>query len=234
LEDAEQRHRRQQHGDDEQERRYPAVKGLNPQPQMQPDAAMQPGDDEHRELLDAGDLRITNPVKKKRMSVDRVNVEIAVGKAQAEDMLQHQRRYQQSEREPQCLDPTHPQTAADVERPEGEREVDREGAVECDGADRAAPDPFLHDGAAFHRLPRDVAQAVIEKMQEHIRKHHQAAGQPKPADDRRPAPHQPRPAGPQGPRGTAPSTIRPILRNATIHGVSTTFYIDCDGRQHIL
>jgi hypothetical protein len=120
---------------------------------MQPNAAMQPSDDEHGELLGAGYLGICNPVKKKGVPVNRVNVEIAVGEAQAEDMLQHQHRYQQSEGEPQRLDRTHAQVPADVERPEGEREVNREGAVESDGADRTAPDPFLHAGAALHRLP---------------------------------------------------------------------------------
>src|SRR5271166_426768 len=114
-----------------------------------------------------------------------MKVEIGVGEANAESMLQHQQRYQQSETEAQTLDPTHPQTAADVDRPEGEREVDRKRAVERHGADWAAPDPFLHHSAPLHRLEGDVAQAVIEKMREYIRKQHQPAGQPQPADDRR-------------------------------------------------
>ena len=46
--------------------------------------------------------------------------------------------------------------------------MDRESAVEGDGTNWAAPNPFLHHSAVLHRLPRDVAQAVVEKVQEHI------------------------------------------------------------------
>ena len=44
---AEQRQRRNQHGGCEQERRRPVEEGLHPQPEIKPDAAVDPGDDKH-------------------------------------------------------------------------------------------------------------------------------------------------------------------------------------------
>src|SRR5947208_8805569 len=88
--------------------------------------------------------------------------------------------------------------SADVERPESQREMDRERAIKRDRAGRVAPDPFVEDAAPFHRLEGDVAEAVVEKVQEHIGKQNEAAGQPKPSRDRWPAPHERRPSRLQG------------------------------------
>jgi hypothetical protein len=109
-------------------------------------------------------------------------------------VLHDQRRYQQTEGKAQRLQPPHTQVASDVDCPEGEREMDRERTIEQWSADRAAPDHLGVLRTPLHRLEGDVAQAVIEKMQEQIGKQYQTAGQPKPSDDRRPAPHQLRPA----------------------------------------
>src|SRR5260370_42352476 len=105
-----------------------------------------------------------------------MNAKVSVGEALGEGMLQQQQGYQEPKAEPHTLDPAHPEIAADVKRPEREREVDSEGAVERHGADRIAPDQFRRFGAALHRLKGDVAQAVIEKMQEHIGKQDETAG----------------------------------------------------------
>src|SRR5438132_14016880 len=114
--------------------------GFNPQAQMQSDAAMQPGDAENGYLADAGRPRIGNPDVDQDVPMDPVNVEIAVYEADPDGMLNDQDGDQQPECEAQCLDPPHPQMPADIDRPEREREMDREGAVEQDCADLAAPD----------------------------------------------------------------------------------------------
>ncbi len=108
-------------------------------------------------------------------------------------MLNDEHRDQETEAKPDSLNPAHPQMPANIDRPEGEREVDREGAVEQDGADLAAPDHFRPLRAALHRLEGDVAQAVIEKMQEDVRKQDKTAAQPEAAHDRRRAAHEPGP-----------------------------------------
>jgi len=157
-----------------------------------------------------------------------MNVEIGVGEALGQGMLQHQQRYQEPEAEAHTLDPAHPQMAADVERPEGQRKMDREGAVERHRADPTAPDHFRRHGAALHRLEGDVAQAVIEKMQEHIGKQNKTAGEPELAHDRRPAPHQPGPAGSPRQRHAAPSTVRHISRNAATRSPGLQFTCTTD------
>src|SRR5229473_5275978 len=159
-----------------------------------------------------------------------MNVEISIGEALGEGMLQHQQRYQESEAEAHTLDPTHPQMAADVDRPEGQREVDRERTVEHHGADPTAPDHFRRHSALLHRLEGDVAQAVIEKMQEHIGKQNEAAGQPELAHDRRPAAHQPRPAGFPRQHQAAPSTLRHSSRNAATRGLQMAIYLQYRSR----
>src|SRR5579862_8995237 len=97
-----------------------------------------------------------------------MDVEIAVGQAPSERMLKQQQRNREPQYQPKRLDPAHPHTAADVERPERERKMDGKRAVERHGTCEAAPDPFLYLGALLHRLEGDVAQTVIEKMQEEV------------------------------------------------------------------
>src|SRR5204863_9511319 len=158
-------------------------------PQVQTDTAVQPSDTEHGELTDACYFRVLHPDVEQHMPINPMNIEIGVGQALPDGVLHDQRRYQQTESEAQPFDPAHSQMSADVERPESQREMDRERAIKRDRADRVAPDPFVEDAAPFHRLEGDVAEAVVEKVQEHIGKQNEAAGQPKPSRDRWPAPH---------------------------------------------
>src|SRR5947209_8242664 len=64
------------------------------------------------------------------MPVNEMNAKVAVAETEGERVLQDQHGYQQSEAQPYRLDPPHPQRAADVDRPESQRKVDRKGAVE--------------------------------------------------------------------------------------------------------
>ena len=155
---------------------------------------MQPGDRENRDLPDP-ELRVGGEIVVERVAVGPVGLEQCIGEALVDRMRHDQERYREAEEEAQRLDPSHAEMAADIDRPEGQREVDREGAVQQDRAELAAPDQFRPLRAPLHRLEGDVAQAVIEEMQEHIREEDEAAAQPQSAHDRRPAANQLGPTG---------------------------------------
>src|SRR5947209_4178630 len=70
----EQSHCRQKHGHREQQRRYFAVMGFDPQPQVQADAAVQPSDAEDNDLADAGH-RIGNKKTIEGVAVDPMDSE---------------------------------------------------------------------------------------------------------------------------------------------------------------
>src|ERR1051326_3391037 len=195
LEESEQRHGRQQHGDNEQKRRRAVKPALHPQPQIQADATVQPSDREQRELPETGVPGVAEPIVKQSVPINDVNIEKAIGGALGERVLQYKQRDQKAEAEPQRLDPAHPQMPSNVDRPESEREMDGERAVKQRGADLATPDPFMYDAAPFHRLEGNVAEAMIDEMQKHIGKQDEASAQSNPARDRWRAPRERRPAG---------------------------------------
>ena len=77
------------------------------------------------------------------------------------------------------------QAAALIEGPDGQREMNRDGAVKDGRADGIAPDK-QEDRAAFgQRLVGGEPQGVIEKMRRHVAEQDQPAGQPYPPQVRR-------------------------------------------------
>src|SRR5208283_2009241 len=66
------------------------------------------------------------------------------------------------------LQPSPPEMAALVKRPETEAHMGREGKVKDRRARRRLPNQLLDRKAALHRCDRNVAERVIGEMQRHI------------------------------------------------------------------
>src|SRR5260221_11213959 len=60
--------------------------------------------------------------------------------------------------------------------------MDKKGGVERGAADGPVPDPFVDLCPPHHRLKRDVAERMVEKVKREIREHHAPAREPKAAN----------------------------------------------------
>ena len=175
---AEERQRRQEHGCGKQEVLHPRIKGLERQPEVNPDAAVSPHDQQQDRLEEPGRRRRGKFVE--LLGVSLVGPEQAERDARAEDMVGEQERDRQAESELGGLHPGPAELAALVERPEAEAQVGQERAVEQDRAGRRLPDELLQRQPSFHRRDGDIPQCVIGIMKRDIGKQDQPAGQTQP------------------------------------------------------
>ena len=177
LKDPEQRQHRQQHGNSEQRRGKAAVAGPLAEPEMNSQAAMRPRDEQHSHLPPAIE-RHEGKINRQHVVVAARHVECRVHVAPGRPVMQQQREDRKAEDEARQFTCPHAETAPRVERPQGEREMDRECAVERDRADRAVPNRIVDPRAPLHRVEGEVAQRMHGQMQREIGEHDQAGGEP--------------------------------------------------------
>jgi hypothetical protein len=165
--EAEQRQHRDQQRGGEQVRRGGRIPRLQAQPEVQAEAAMHPGDDEADGLAQP-DHRREHPGRQHDEAVGVVGVEQLVGHARAQHVQHHERRHQQPEHELRRLPGMHAHGAPPVERPEGEREMRRQRAVEDRRAGRVAPQRQEPQARRLLRLERDEARGMVEEVRREI------------------------------------------------------------------
>ena len=151
---------------------------------MQPDAAVDPGDGEDDDLAQARD-RIELPEREHHERVGRLRPGHLVRQPGAHHVPHEEGRHEQAQRELARFPGGHAKRAPAVERPEGEKVVDAERAVEGDGAREAAPDENEPPLPRRHRLERDQPERVVEKMGREVREQHEARPEADLPDDGR-------------------------------------------------
>ena len=137
--------RRNQHRRGEQERRGALVERPHPQPEIQPDAAMDPGDRHDREHQPDPVWR-PDPVQEQHLRIEPFMSEQGLAEPDADDMADDQHRHAEAEHELQRLDRLPAELPAFVERPDAEcgmhhargveQDCDREELPERDVPDR--------------------------------------------------------------------------------------------------
>ncbi len=177
LVEAKQRQRRDQHRSGEQERRGALIKPLQAQPEMQPDAAMHPGHQQHDRDLKAA-LGLADPQYIELLGIEFFLAEQSLADACANDMEQDQERNAQAKHELQRLDRPPAEFATLVERPDAKPGMGEGRRIEGCGDRQELPEQGVVIDARLHRLDRDIAERVIEEMADQIAEQHQPADQP--------------------------------------------------------
>src|ERR1700688_529607 len=136
------------------------VPGPDAQPEVETDAAVNPGDDEYGHLHGAepgGEL----PEHELDVEIVDLNVQELVSEAGAEDVLDEERGNGKPEEELCRLPRGHAQRAALIELRQGERYVDEERAVERRGGERQPPKSLEPFEARLLCLERDEPERMI-------------------------------------------------------------------------
>ncbi|MGY4195117.1 hypothetical protein ACVIM9_004458 [Bradyrhizobium sp. USDA 4520] len=170
LVDAEHRQGRDQHRSSEQERRGALEERTQPQPEIQADAAMYPGDHQHRQHL-------PQPVRRgDEEGVQLLWVELllpvqGLAEPYADDVCDDQHRDAEAERQLQRLDRLPVELAALIERPDAEPSMHQAGAVEHDRDRQELPELGVVVDPDRQRLRRDIAERVVEEMAGQVGEH---------------------------------------------------------------
>ena len=164
---AEQRERRQEHGDRQKQLMRAGIKRLQPQPEMDAETAVNPDDQQQDRLQRAGNRR-ADPEFEQFLRIALFEAELAQRHAGADHMLGQQERDGEAEDELGRLQPRPPEMAPFVERPEAEAHMGQERYIEKRRARRRLPNELLDRKAALHRRDRNVAERVIGEVQRHI------------------------------------------------------------------
>ena len=175
LIEAEHGERRNQHRRGEQERRGALVERPHPQPEIQPDAAMDPGDRHDREHHPDPVWR-PDPVQEQHLRIEPFMSEQRLAEPDADDMADDQHRHAEAEHELQRLDRLPAELPAFVQRPDAECGMHHARGVEQDRDREELPEQEVPIDPGRERLQRDVAQRMVEEMADQIGEQHHAAG----------------------------------------------------------
>ena len=182
------RQHRDEHRDDERQRLQPRIPGPHPQPEMQADHRVSPGDDQDQHLQVAV-LGRPDEIDPQQISVVAdIGVEKIVGDAGADDMAGEQDRDREAEDDLAQLGDAQPQAPPLPQRPQCQRVMDEKAAVEQRLRRPVRPDPEDVPQHILHRLERDQADRMVEQMHRHIGEHHQAAKEAAVAGSSKPDP----------------------------------------------
>ena len=177
LVEAEHRQRRNQYRGGEQERRGALEPGAHPQPEIKPDAAVGPGDQQQRiHLQDL--VRPHHPIGIEHLRVELFMAEQGLAEPHAGDVGDDQRGDAQAEHELQRLDRLPAEFPALIQRPDPEAGMNQRGGVEGDRDREELPEHGVVVDPGGQRIHRDIAERMVEEMADQIGKHHQPAGQP--------------------------------------------------------
>jgi hypothetical protein len=164
--------------------REPRIPGAEPQPEVQPDAAVDPGHGEDDDLAQARD-RIELPEREHHERVGRLRPGHLVRQSGAHHVPHEEGRHQQSQGKLARFPRRHAERAPPVEGPQGEQIVDAERAVEGDGARQAAPDEDEPVLPRRHGLERDEPERVVEEVGREVGEEHEARPEADLPDDGR-------------------------------------------------
>ncbi len=168
--------RRNQHRCCEQKWFRVPVERFHPEPEIKPDAAVNPRNGQDREHQPHF-VRPYDPVRKKHLRIVFFLSEKRLAEPHADNMGYDERRDAQAEHELQRLDRFPAKLPALVERPDPESGVDQCRGIKCDRDREKLPEHDVVIEAGGKRIHRDVAERVVEEMADQIGKQHQAAGE---------------------------------------------------------
>ncbi|CAA2156802.1 hypothetical protein MBRA_02236 [Methylobacterium brachiatum] len=180
LHEAEQRQDRHQHCDRQEPGRGAPEGRLQPQPEIQSGAAVNPGDDQHRRLHRAL-MRRRDPEGVEFLRVALLEPLGGEGDPGAHDVADQQRRDQQTGDHLHDLAGTPAEVAGGVERLEPEQQVDHQRAVEQGQAQRVEPQRGGDAEAVLHGVEGDVAERVVGQVGQDVGEQDQPAPEPEAA-----------------------------------------------------
>ena len=164
---AEQRQRRQKHRDRKQQFLHARVERLEPEPEMDPEAAVNPNDQQQNCLQRAEQGR-EDPEIREYLRISLLEPKLAQSDAGADHVIGQQERNGEAKDELGRLESRPAESAPLVERPEAEAHMRQKRNVEDRRARQRLPDQLLDGEAALHCANRNVAERVIGEMQRHI------------------------------------------------------------------
>jgi hypothetical protein len=133
--------------------------------------------------------RPMQPCSRVELEVDHQDVGVAApkvedfgGEAGPEQVQDQERRYGETGGELRRFPGGHGQPPAQVERPEGESEVDQNRAVKQQRAEGIAPEREEPEATGFERLERDQPQGMVQIMGQQIGKEDETGPKTQPAD----------------------------------------------------
>ena len=174
LVEAQHRKRRNQYGCGKQERRRAFVERLHAEPEVKPDAAVDPGYGHDREHHPDPPRR-PDPVEKKHLRIEPFMSVQRLAEPDADDVRDHEHGNAEAKEKLKRLDRLPAELPAFVQRPDAERGVHQAGGVEQHRDGQELPEQGVEVDAGRQRLHRDIAERVIEKMAEQVGEQHQAA-----------------------------------------------------------
>ena len=176
LVESEQRKRGKHNRADEQQRRNPRKERPQTQPQIYPDTAVNPGNEQHRDLHHAV-IGPYQPQIIQGLPITFLQPPQLGSEPLAYDMRAKQRRNTKTKDELDefCRFPF--EMPALVERPQSERPVDRESGIKQQRSRQAAPQRHMEPKPVLHGGERNIAQRMIDEMTEQIGEKDKAGGE---------------------------------------------------------
>ena len=164
---AEQRKGGEKHRDRKKELMRARIERLQPQPEMDAEAAVNPYDQQENRLQHAGNGR-ADPEFEQFLGIALLEPELAQRNARADDMVGQEERNGEAEDELGRLEPRPSELSPFIERPEAKSHMGRERNIKDGDPRRRLPNQLLDREAAFHRADGNVAKRVIGEMQRHV------------------------------------------------------------------
>src|SRR6267378_3443132 len=177
VDEAENGQHRHQHHDAQQPGRRARIPRAQLDDRVQADHRVHPRQ-AHDQHLPAAEVGRERPERQRHARVRVLDTVDLPRDPRADDVGDEQRRDRQPEHELRGLPERHAQRAALVERPEGERHVRDQRAVEQQRDERIAPQREEVDAAGLHRVEGDEAQRMIRQVRRHIREQYEAGPEP--------------------------------------------------------
>ncbi len=163
----EQRQRGQKDGARQHEVLRSRIERLQPEPEMDAEAAVSPDDQQQNRLHDAERGRV-HPETQQFLRISLLDPELAERDAGADHVTGQQERNGEAKDELGRLEPGPAEPAPLIERPEAEAHVRQSRKIQDRRAGRRLPDRLLDDKTPLHRVYGDVAERVIGEVQRHI------------------------------------------------------------------
>ena len=160
------------------------VPGPDPEPKMHADHRVRPGDDQGQHLPIA-EIRRPNEIYPQHIRViTDIGMEEIVGDTRPDNVAGEQYRDRKAENDLGELSGRAAASSGAATVPTAPDRNGSETAIEQELRRPVRPDPEKIPQHIFHRLERDQADGMVEKMHRHIDEHHQARSKPQPSDHR--------------------------------------------------
>ena len=171
---ADHRQRRQQDGNGEKIRRRPVEERLHPQPEIETDAGVRPGNGE-RDELDGDVVRRADPIGEQRRGIiERRRIKQRGRQPLGAKMVGEPERNAQAEQKLGKLGAGIAKMPPLIERPQSEREMDDGRNIERIVDHRQPPEGNVVRQPRFHCVVGNDAERVVEEVRKDVGEHHQA------------------------------------------------------------